>query len=194
MQLTIRADGYDHQIEAADDKVVRAVEKDRETMRAQLDAEKARADKAEADRDAAQAKLDAAADTIAKLEKERDEALDPKRIDEAAAARSKLRADAKLVAGADVEGDTDADIKRAALKAKTGVDMSSQTDAYIDARFDIERELAGERARQTDSLSQARGAAAGPPEGAADPRGDDRSPLNLSSIQREVLQTRKEAS
>ena len=193
MQLTIRADGYDHQIEAADEKVLRALEKDAEGTRAKLDAEQARADKAEQERDELQAKLDAAADTIGRLEQERDAALDPKAISDAAAKRSKLMADAKAVAGADVEGDSDQAIKRAALEKATGTKMDSQSDAYIDARFDIELGLAAERAKQNDSVSRARQAAVPTGDEAAG-RADARTPLNLSAIQRETLSGRKEAN
>jgi len=163
MKIQIKADGYTFEVEAENDAVAQAVNRERQklTERADAaekarDAEKARADDAEKGRDAEKARADAASDKSKELQGKLDSATDPKAVAAMVDARARLVSDAKLVADRDdfkAEG-TDAEIKRSALEAR-GVKLEGKSDAYVDARFDVEADSVRE-SKRIDSTDVAR--------------------------------------
>ena len=90
--------------------------------------------------DALKAKLDAAKSRADKLQAKLD-AFTPERLNVMAQARAELVAKADLVAGRKLDGAklSDAALKLEALKAAK-VETDGKSDAYIDARFDLEAE------------------------------------------------------
>jgi len=129
MKLKIRADGYDHEVEADTDSLAVALEKERTKQQEIVDGMKANLDQIKA-------KLDGEIEKAADLEAKLAEATDPEKIAAAADALAKIKADAIKVAGKEIpiEG-TPHEIRCAALVAR-GVDVSDKSDAYIEARFD----------------------------------------------------------
>jgi hypothetical protein len=98
--------------------------------------------------------------TVVELETKLAEALDPARIDERAQARADLFARAKRIAGQDHEpSGSDDEIRRAALVA-AGVDLEGRSDAYVEARFDAQADVAPVTT-SNDALAVARKAARG---------------------------------
>jgi hypothetical protein len=144
MKFTIHADGYPHEVEAADDKLSKALEKERNAHDDALkaaekqaaDAAK-RADKAEGRADAAEEAL-ASHPAVKAAEKQ---------------AREKLLADAKAIAGQDVTGDTPEAIRKAALVAK-GVDVENKSDSWIEGNF---AGLVGAETPRQDAADKMRG-------------------------------------
>lgn len=194
-KITIRADGYDHIVEAEDDKLVVALEKERTTARAELDSEKAARTKAEADLEAERARADAAEEAKAKAEEDLEKATNVDAMNAAIEARAELRDNARLVSGKkdlDVTG-SDAEIMRRALDARgTKIDENESAD-YIRARFDFALEDARKAAKKNDPLSRAREAASGHHDGGGNHE-DTREPINVTGTLTERLATRKEAN
>ena len=143
MKLKIRADGYDHEVEADSDVLAVALEKERKSAQEIVDGMKKTIDELKA-------KLDAEADKAKDLEAKLDSA--PKLTSDVIDAAIQLRKDAELVAGKDLESDLDG-LKMAALEAK-GVDLEGRSDAYVEARFDAELEIA--KARPGTNLAEGR--------------------------------------
>lgn len=150
MKHTFGIEGYDYVVELDDSSnLPQAWEKLQAKIKA--DAES---------RETLQAKLDALTEEKAELQTKLDAALDPVAQAEQAKARNKLLADAKIVAGKDVE-DKGAvvDIKRSALEAR-GLKLDGKSETYIEIRFDGIVEDAPEQPRE-DAADKLRGNGAG---------------------------------
>lgn len=128
MKFKVRADGYDHEVEATTDALVTALEKERTATSATTTGLEKRLDEALAKLDAELARSKDLAEKLAT-------ALDPALVAAAAKELEKVRSDARAIAGRDVEGTTAAEIRVSALRAR-GVDTTGKSVDYIDARFD----------------------------------------------------------
>jgi len=154
MKIKIKADGYDHEIEADSDSIVTALEKDRARSQAIIDEMRSGLEKIQAQLDA---ETNRAKDLETKLAAETDPAVKNDAIEKAI----KLRSDARRVAGdkVDLTG-TPEQVRRAALLSR-GLDLADKSDTYVEARFDAELERAASR---SDALGAARLAAVGDPD------------------------------
>lgn len=144
MKQTIRIDGTDYEVEAADTGLAKAVE----IIVAARDEMKARADKADAERDAVKADADALQVKVDAAEKA-----------EADRRREATIADAKRLAGEDLKIDDDDDepkIRRAALEAK-GVKLDEKDDQYVAFRFEHEVErIDADATERHDAIERSR--------------------------------------
>ena len=129
MKFLIRADGRDYEVEAPDRSVADAIEKERERIEREA---KERADALEAKRDALAKELEEAKAKLDAVEKERERA----ELEELAEKARKLDKAFKLD-----EKDDASTIRRRALAA-IDVDVDGKSDAYVEARFDVELERA----------------------------------------------------
>jgi hypothetical protein len=121
----------------AADEVNKTLEKERADSKAALS-------KLEAERDSANDRADAAEAEAKKLKAD---ALDPKRLDEAVAAKMAIY-DAADKAGVEVKDDmSDADVKKAVITAVfPSAKLDGKDEAYLSARFDSAVEVLAERA------------------------------------------------
>lgn len=135
VKLKVRADGYDHEVEAESDSLIVALEKERAKKKEIIDSMTNELDRLKA-------KLDTELAKTAELEEKLRVATDPDAITKAVEERTQLKKDAFVIAGKDIEcsGDSLA-IKRATLNA-IGVKLDDKSDAYIEACFDARLEIA----------------------------------------------------
>jgi hypothetical protein len=150
----VEYEGEEKLIQSYQDQKKRAdaAEKDLEKARTDGAEAKTALSKMEADRDAQKDRADKAEK---ELKEARDQALDPKRLDEAVNARIVLF-DAAERARVDVkDGMTDLDIKKAVISAVSpSAKLDGKDDVYIAARFDAAVEALNDRA---DGESRAAG-------------------------------------
>jgi len=156
--ISVSLDGLSYQ---AAPEVAKALDK----MRADLAAEKLRADGAIAERDAAQARTDAAIED-AKALKARIDGM-PAEIATATKARGDLeKRAARVDARIETDGKTDREVMEAAIKAhRPALNLDGKSDDYVRAAFDLAVESAGDPGaikRQAKAAS-ARSAAAEKP-------------------------------
>ena len=114
-------------------------------LEGRIDAAAKETNEAQEAADKAAARADAADAKVKDLEAQLAEALDPARLDAAAAARADLIAKAKKHCGEEfkVDGLSDREIKLAVIKADASdFDAEGKSDAYIDGRFDAVRDVA----------------------------------------------------
>lgn len=126
----VRIDGVDYEVGTdsyiqARERQVKQLSDRADSLERELEKEKGRADATEAKLQEAEAKLQ--------------EASDPKRLDEAVAARIELVKRARSVLGDQekLDGLTDREIReRAIAKAKPGLELGERADAYVEAYFE----------------------------------------------------------
>jgi len=153
MNFKIKADGYDHEVEADTDSLTVALDKER-TKRTKIH------DELQAHLDEIKAKLDAEIEKVQDLDGKLKVALDPKTMADSVDAMIKIRTDSRKVAGKEIElKGTRTEIMTAALTAR-GIDVADKSDAYIEARFDA----ALEAAPTADHLADARRTVVGSPD------------------------------
>jgi hypothetical protein len=155
MDATIRIDGVDYETtkQAAQAFTAYVEKRDAEKLAGETAAV---AIKAEADK--VQAKLDASTEELAKIKKERDDALAPERIAQAVRARVDLETAAAKVLGEEkLDALTDAEI-RAKVIAKVAPEakLDGKSADYVQARFDACLEVGKDR---NDALGATRSAA-----------------------------------
>jgi hypothetical protein len=188
MKFTIRVDGVDYEIEAPTKAVAQAIEKERQAHADAL--KKERTEKSEL-----QAKHDAEVEAHGKTKAE----LDAAKVELAKPVREKLLADAKELAGKDIEVNgtdgkpkTDEAIQREALDAagvkasleKRGIKLDDKDANYVAVMFDSA--LANKPDPRTDSVSEARPGLFTQPEvvKADDLKDDERLHLTVADAQK----------
>jgi hypothetical protein len=148
MKFKIRADGLDFDVEAPDDNVARALEKEREDSEKILRAAEEAKSQADARADAADAKV-----------KELQDQLDARKAEDLARARESVIADAHKIAPklSIQDSDTPEQIRRCALE-EAGISTKDKDDAYVAVRFDMALETP-EKKRETPKRRQREDAA-----------------------------------
>jgi hypothetical protein len=162
VKFIVKADGYDHTVEAETDALAVALEKERDATNAKIDTLEKETTDLKADLAKITAERDDAKEKADQAEKAATEANSPSVIANVVDELIKVRDSARVVAGKDIEYPSDVQsIKTSALKAAgiteiDGTPIEEKGDAYIDARFDIELQNATQKQKKTDSLSKVR--------------------------------------
>ena len=188
MAVKYRVDGVEYEVS---EQAKQALERDEVKRADALKAKEAEVAAARAEADKSKARVDALAEELTKKDAELKAA--PEKVRASIQARVDLEAKARDVLGKEtkLDGLDDAAVKRAVLaKLSPNLKLDGQSEAYIDARFDVALELHGQG---NHALAAARAAAAGTSHTDAAPSSPAEARARMLEWNRQAAQPKKTA-